>query len=85
MNVYDYPGLQGLEIWHGLTRHSTLYQLRDDKPAYFAGLAEFLGTCTTVPLETARNNPLGAAANFQRLLLTGGDAEAALGRARLAT
>ena len=42
MLAYQYPGLQGLEIWHGLARHTTLYQLHDDKPAYFDGLSEFL-------------------------------------------
>ena len=40
--VYQHAGLEGLEVWHGIARHTTLYQLRDDRAAYFAGLAEFL-------------------------------------------
>lgn len=76
MRVYEHPGLQGLEIWHGIARHSTLFQLRDDKPAYFAGLSEFLKKLHAGTAETAEGNPL-AAANFKKLLLTGGDAEAA--------
>jgi hypothetical protein len=72
--LYRYPGLQGLEIWHGLARRATLYELRHDKPAYFAGLSEFLAELHAGTAQTASGNPLSAAAGFQRLILTGGDA-----------
>jgi hypothetical protein len=75
--LYRHPGLQGLEIWHGLARHTALYQLRDDKPAYFAGLSEFLARLHAGTAETAGGNPLGVAAGFARLILTGGEAAAA--------
>jgi len=75
--LYRHPGLQGLEIWQGLAQHSTLYQLRDDRPAYFAGLSEFLARLHAGEAETAGGDSLGAAAGFARLILTGGDAAAA--------
>src|SRR5262245_40318361 len=31
---YEWPGLIGLELWHGIARGATLYQLRDSKPEY---------------------------------------------------
>jgi hypothetical protein len=77
MLVYQHPGLQGLEIWHGLTRHTTLYQLRDDKSAYFAGLSDFLRALHAGTAETAGGNSLAAAIGFQKLILTGGEAAAA--------
>lgn len=77
MLVYQCPGLQGLEIWHGVARHTTLYQLHDDKPAYFAGLAEFLNKLHAGTAETAAGNSLAAATGFQKLILTGGEAASA--------
>lgn len=74
MMVYSHPGLEGLEIWHGLTRHSSLDQLRCDKAAYFAGLAEFLAVLHEGEARTADGGPLRRAAAFTRLLLAGGDA-----------
>jgi len=77
VRIYQHPSLQGLEIWHGLARHSTLYQLRADKPAYFTGLAEFLKCLHAGTATTAEGNSLDIAAGFQELILTGGDAEEA--------
>ena len=77
MRLYQHGGLQGLELWHGLARHSTLYQLREDKASYFAGLSEFLAELHAGKARTAVGTSLGAAGGFEELLLTGGDAEAA--------
>jgi len=77
MRVYNHPGLQGLEIWHGLADHAPLYQLRDDKPAYFSGLCRFLKQLHAGTARTASGNPLQAAAGFKKLILTGGDTAAA--------
>lgn len=76
MIVYQHPGLEGLEIWHGLARHAALFQLRDDKAAYFAGLGEFLERLHAGTAETASGDQLGRAAGFKRLLITGGEAAA---------
>lgn len=76
MIVYQHRGLEGLEVWHGLARHTTLFQLRDDKPAYYAGLAEFLLRLHAGAAETANGDPLAPAAGFERLLITGGEAAA---------
>ncbi len=76
MIVYQHPGLAGLEIWHGLARHTTLYQLRDDKPAYYAGLAEFLARLQAGTAENADGESLGHAAGFTELLIAGGEAAA---------
>lgn len=77
MLIYSHPGLQGMELWHGIARHATLAQLRDDKPAYFAGLAAFLADLHAGRARTADGDDLSAAAGFERLILTGGDAAAA--------
>lgn len=74
MHPYRHPDLQGLEVWQGIARHSTLHQLRHDKRAYCSGLDEFLGHLHAGTAQTAAGDPLGAAAGFQRLLLAGGDA-----------
>jgi len=74
--VYQHAGLEGLEVWHGLARHTTLYQLRDDRAAYFAGLAEFLQRVQAGCAETATGDPLSRAAGFERLLIGGGEAAA---------
>ena len=74
MIVYRHPGLQGLEIWRGLARSATLDQLRDDKPAYRAALAAFLFDLQAGTARTADSNDLSAAAGFDRLTVTGGDA-----------
>ena len=74
MRLYRHSHLQGLEVWQGIARHSTLHQLRYDKGAYFSGLDEFLGRLHAGTAQTAAGDPLGAAAGFQRLLLAGGDA-----------
>jgi hypothetical protein len=72
--VYQHPGLMGLEIWHGLARHTTLDQLRDDKPAYYAGLAEFLTRLHAGAAENAEGESLSDAAGFTELLVAGGEA-----------
>lgn len=74
MIVYRHPNLQGLEIWHGLARRATLYQLRNDKPAYFAALDEFLDDLHAGIAQTAEGNSLHEAAGFERLIITGGEA-----------
>lgn len=76
MTVYQHPGLTGLEIWHGLARHTTLYQLRDDKPAYYAGLAEFLRRLHAGTAANADGEPLRHAAGFTELWIAGGEAAA---------
>ncbi len=76
MTVYQHPGLTGLEIWHGLARHTTLYQLRDDKPAYYAGLAEFLRRLHAGTAENADGETLERAAGFTELVIAGGEAAA---------
>jgi hypothetical protein len=75
--VYRHPGLEGLEIWQGLSRHATLHQLHHDKPAYFAALNDFLHRLRDGAAASAAGDPLDAAAGFDGLLLTGGDALAA--------
>jgi hypothetical protein len=74
MLVYNHPGLQGLELWHGLAANTTLHQLRHDKPAYAAGLDGFLEELHAGTAQTADGDSLALAAGFDRLLLTGGDA-----------
>ena len=76
MIVYQHPGLEALEVWHGLAQHTTLFQLRDDKPAYYAGLAEFLERLHAGLAETATCDQLAHAAGFNRLLIAGGGAAA---------
>lgn len=66
----------GLEIWHGLARHTTLYQLRDDKPAYLAGLAEFLERLHAGTAENADGEQMDRAAGFSELVVAGGEAAA---------
>ncbi len=77
MIVYRHPRLQGLEIWQGLSRHATLDQLHNDKPAYFAALNDFLHRLRDGAAATAAGDLLDAAAGFDDLVLTGGDALAA--------
>ncbi len=77
MIVYRHPGLRGLELWHGMAGRATLYQLRDDKSIYFRALAEFLDDLHEGAARTAGGDDLGAAAGFERLILTGGDAAGA--------
>ena len=74
MRPYRHPDLQGLEVWQGIARHSTLHQLRHDKPAYFAGLDEFLSQLHSGSAQTAAADSLAPATGFERLLLAGGDA-----------
>lgn len=74
MRLYQHPGLDGLEVWHGLALHATLYQLRHDKPAYFAGLNQFVKELHAGTARTAGGDRLSAAAGFERLILTGGEA-----------
>ena len=74
MRPFHHPHLHGLEVWQGIARHATLDQLRHDKPAYFAGLDEFLGQLHAGSARTAGGDLLGPAAGFERLLLAGGDA-----------
>jgi hypothetical protein len=77
VRVYHHPGLRGLEIWHGLAGCTTLDQLRTDKTAYFAALDRFLRELHAGCAKTATGTSLAAAAGFERLILTGGDAAAA--------
>jgi hypothetical protein len=76
LTVYQHAGLEGLEIWHGLARHTTLYQLRDDKPVYYAGLAEFLRRLHAGTAENADGERLRRAAGFTELVIAGGEAAA---------
>jgi hypothetical protein len=75
--VYQHSGLRGLELWQGLAGRATLYQLRDEKAMYFKALAGFLEDLHEGIARTAGGDDLGAAAGFDRLILTGGDAAAA--------
>lgn len=74
MEIYRHPGLRGLEIWHGLVRHTSLFQLRGDRAAYYAGLDRFLAELHAGTAATAGGDDLRPAAGFDRLLLAGGDA-----------
>ncbi len=77
MIVYQHPGLTGLEIWHGVAKKASLYQLRTDKASYFEGLRAFLidlhqGRAQTEdPQDTAG---LQAAKGFSRAIFCGGEA-----------
>lgn len=42
MRVYQYPGLQGLEIWNSRVGDTTLDQLRENKPALYKALDKLL-------------------------------------------
>lgn len=77
MTVYRMPGLRGLELWHGIVRGATLFELRHAKPRYFEAMREFLiclhgGEASADDPEDTR--ALSAAAGFQRVVLCGGDA-----------
>lgn len=74
MRPSHHPHLQGLEVWQGIARHATLYQLRHNKSVYFAALDEFLAELHAGRAQTAAGDPLTSAAGFKRLLLAGGDA-----------
>jgi hypothetical protein len=75
--LYSKPGLQGVEIWHGIARRAPLYQLRNDKRAYFAGLRQFLedlqdGRACVEDDEDLR--ALECASGFDEVLFCGGEA-----------
>ncbi len=40
--IYQEPGLYGLEIWRGIARNATLFQLRERAGEYFPALRDFL-------------------------------------------
>lgn len=77
MILFDEPRLIPLEVWHGLARGTTLFDLRDNKPEYFAGLREFLvnlhhgQALTASEPDTLR---LQQARSFQRVIVCGGEA-----------
>jgi hypothetical protein len=69
--LYRRPGLSGIELWRGISRGATLFQLRDDKPRYFSALREFL-----VQLhfgEARSEDELLGAKGFSRVVLCGGE------------
>ena len=77
MTVYRTPGLRGLELWHGIARGATLYQLRDSKAEYFQALTEFLIRLQRGEAEAddkEDTHGLLKAAGFQRVVFCGGDA-----------
>lgn len=77
MILHHEPGLRGIEIWHGIAQHTSLFDLRDNKARYFAGLLHFLRALhageaqTQDPQDTLA---LRAAREFRRLIVCGGDA-----------
>ncbi len=75
--VYRHPGLSGIELWHGLVGHATLYQLRDSKREYFEGLREFLVRLHGGRAESSDapdSADLDRAAGFRWVVFCGGDA-----------
>ena len=77
MILYEVPRLCGLEIWHGISRGSSLYRLRENRPEYFEALRDFLirlhhGDAVTGDAEDT--GALAKAAGFERAVLCGGDA-----------
>ncbi len=77
MILYEVPGLCGLEIWHGISRGSSLYRLRENRREYFEALRDFLvrlhhgDAVTEDPEDTGA---LSKAAGFERAVLCGGEA-----------
>lgn len=72
MILYQRHGLAGIELWRGVSRGATLFQLRDDKPHYFSALREFL---VQLHSGNARSeDELLAAKGFSHLVLCGGEA-----------
>jgi hypothetical protein len=67
--VYEEPGLYGLELWCGIARGASLYQLRERKEEYFHALLEFL-----VRLHRGEERTLRRAAGFGRVIVCGGEA-----------
>lgn len=77
MILFDEPRLIPLEVWHGLARCTTLFDLRDNKPEYFAGLREFLVNLHHGQALTASEPDtlhLQQARGFQRVIVCGGEA-----------
>ena len=78
MIVHVEPCLCGLEVWHALAPNVTLFQLREHKAEYFAGLRDFLvrlhagEASTEEACDTAR---LARAARFERVIFCGGEAQ----------
>ncbi len=77
MIVYNAPGLRGLELWRGISRGATLFQLRERKQEYFHGLREFLirlyhGDATAG--DERETEALRIAAGFARAVFCGGEA-----------
>jgi len=81
--LYQRAGLSGIELWRGISRGATLFQLRDDKPRYFSALREFL---VQLHIGEARSeDELVGAKGFSHLVLCGGEAgHPALERAMVA-
>lgn len=77
MIVFHEPGLCGLELWRGIARGVSLFELRERKEEYFAGLREFLVRLHLGEAEAddARETAaLRHAAGFVRAILCGGEA-----------
>ena len=77
MTVYEVPGLAGLELWRGIARGATLFELRERKREYFEGLREFLVRlhCGEAAANDDRETEaLRKAAGFARAVFCGGEA-----------
>jgi hypothetical protein len=69
--LYQRSGLSGIELWRGISRGATLFQLRGDKPRYFSALREFL---VQLHLGEARSeDDVIGAKGFSQLVLCGGE------------
>src|SRR6185369_5599732 len=77
LTLYQEPGLSGLELWRGISRGATLFQLRERKREYFEGLRGFLVRLHRGEAESSDANEtaeLRRAAGFARVVLCGGEA-----------
>ena len=71
------PGLCGLELWRGIARGATLFQLRERKIEYFQALREFLVRLHDGQAAAYDDHETGAlrkAAGFTRAVFCGGEA-----------
>jgi hypothetical protein len=78
MIVYQHPGLAGLELWQGMSGHATLFDLRDDKPAYFRGLRDFLEQLRRGDARSREEHDeraFGRAIGFDDVVFCGGEAD----------
>jgi hypothetical protein len=71
VTVYEAHGIHGLELWNAVSLSATLFQLRDQKPEYFAGLCDVL-----LRLHAGQvSADLDRAAGFQEVIFCGGEAQ----------